>query len=118
MFDHFDSVGLSESYSGLPPFQYSPIPTPEELFGQPKSTEQITTASATATTTTTTTAASAVTSSTSTPPSYAHWNGTISHFSESRSGLPQPQSATITLLQKSRGECGYYVTYRDGTGGY
>ena len=58
-----------------------------------------TTASATGTTTTTTT--SSVSSPTRT--SFASWNGTISHFSETKSGLPPSQSPTITLLQKSRG---------------
>ena len=66
-----------------------------------------TTASATGTTTTTTT--SSVSSPTKT--SFASWNGTISHFSETKSGLPPSQSPTVTLLQKSRGTQPPFICY-------
>ena len=66
-----------------------------------------TTASATGTTTTTTT--SSVSSPTKT--SFASWNGTISHFSETKSGLPSSQSPTVTLLQKSRGTQPPFICY-------
>ncbi len=54
------------------------------------------------------TTATTTTATTSKPvmstPSFSTWNGTISHFAETKSGLPLPQSPTITLLQKSRGK--------------
>ena len=69
-----------------------------------------TTASATGTTTTTTTT---TTSSVSSPTktNFASWNGTISHFAETKSGLPPSQSPTVTLLQKSRGTYPPFICY-------
>ena len=82
-------------------FFFPKSPPPEETFAWRPSDRYTTTASATATTMTTTTS----TSSTSTAaPAMPQWNGTISHFAESKSGLPPTQSATVTLLQRNRGE--------------
>lgn len=75
--------------------------TPEESFAW-KPPERTTTAHITATTTTTTTSTMSLPASPTT--SFSSWNGTISHFAETKSGLPLSQSPTITLLQKSRGE--------------
>ena len=96
--------------SPMESFAWKPSTTPEAAPHQApqhhhptsSSSRSTTTASSTATTATTTTS---VTSSMPSPPvsSFSNWNGTISHFAESRSGLPVYQSPTITLLQKSRG---------------